>query len=73
MSVSTLTLFRMGRGDAQLPTSFFRVNSTNVGISPQNFLTLSFSASPQLLNLNQDHPSKKWFFWSKILIKLRFR
>ena len=22
------------------------------------------SGSPKLLNLNQDHPSKKWFFWS---------
>ena len=22
------------------------------------------SASPKLLNLNQDHSSKKWFFWS---------
>ena len=21
--------------------------------------------SPKLLNLNQEHPSKKWFFWSK--------
>ena len=21
-------------------------------------------ASPKLLNLNQDHSSKKWFFWS---------
>ena len=51
---------------------------TNVGISPQNFLTFSFNpfdrlvqnfkfvpcASPKLLNLNQNHPSKKPFFWS---------
>ena len=22
------------------------------------------SASPKLLNLNQEHPSKNWFFWS---------
>ena len=22
------------------------------------------STSPKLLSLNQDHPSKKWFFWS---------
>ena len=55
------------------PTSFSPVTSTNVGISYQNFLTFSFnlfvklvqnfkaipSASPKLLNLNQDHPSKK--------------
>ena len=58
-------------------TSFSPVTSTNVGISPQNFLTFSFnpfvtrvwnfkaipSASPKLLNLNQEHPSKKWYFW----------
>ena len=59
-------------------TSFSPVTTKNVGLSPQNFLTFSFnpfatllqsfkvipSASPKLLNLNQDHPSKKWFFWS---------
>ena len=40
-----LTLFRMGgRGGGQKgpPTSFSPVTSTNVGISPQNFLTFSF-------------------------------
>ena len=55
------------------PTNFSPVTSTNVGISPQNFLTFSYnpfatimlnfkaitSASPELLNFNQDHPSKK--------------
>ena len=55
------------------PTSFCPVNSTNVRISSQNFLTFIFSpfitlvqnfkfvpsANPKLLNLNQDHPSKK--------------
>ena len=60
------------------PTSFLPVTSTNVGIGPYNFLTFSFnpfatlvqnfkfvpSASPKLLNLNQDHPSKEQFFWS---------
>ena len=60
------------------PTSFSPVTSTNVGFGPKNFLTFSFnpfvtlaknfkfvpSASPKLLNLNQDHPSKKQFFWS---------
>ena len=60
-------------------TSFSPVTSTNVGFGPQNFLTFSFNpfaslvqnfqfeptASPKLLNLNQDHPSKKKrFFWS---------
>ena len=54
------------------------VTSTNLGFGPQNFLTFSFnpfstlvqnlkfvpSASPKLLNLNQDHPSKKAIFWS---------
>ena len=58
--------------------SFAPVFSTSVGLSPQNFLTFSFNpfstlvlnfkviptASPKFLNLNQDHPSKKWFFWS---------
>ena len=60
------------------PTTFSPVTSTNVGISPQNFLNSNFnlfvtlvynfkaipSASPKSLNLKQDHPSKKWFFWS---------
>ena len=67
-----------GRGQKGPPTSFSPVTSTNVGICLLNFLTFSFnafatllqnfkailSASPKLLNLNQDHPSKKWFFWS---------
>ena len=37
-----LTLFRMG-GQKGPPTSFSPVNSTNVGISPQNLLTFSFN------------------------------
>ena len=63
------------------PTSFSPVTSTNVGLSSQNFLTFSFnpfvtlvqnfkfvpSASPKLLNLNQDHPSKKAIFLVKSL------
>ena len=67
-----------GRGQKGPPTSFSTVTSTNVGISTQNFLTFSFnafphwcqnfqykpSASPKLLKLNQDYPSKKCFFWS---------
>ena len=71
---------RMG-GQKVPPTGFSPVTSTNVGISPQNFLTLSFypfvtmlqnfkfvpSASPKLLNLNQDHPSKKVVFLVKSL------
>ena len=54
------------------------VTSTNVAISLQNFMTFSFNpfatllqnfktisnSSPKLLNLNEKHPSKKWFFWS---------
>ena len=78
-SFLNLTLFRMG-GVAKRPlsTSFSSVTSTNVGFRPKNFLTFSFnpfspqlqnfkfapSASLKLLNLNQDYPSKKWFFWS---------
>ena len=65
-------------GPKRPPTSFSHVTSTNVGFGPQNLLTFSFnpfatlvqnfkfvpSASPKLLNLNQDHPSKKQFFRS---------
>ena len=63
------------------PTSFSYVTSTNVGFGPQNFLTFSLnpfatpvqnfnillSASPKLLNLNQDHTSKKAIFLVKYL------
>ena len=63
----------MGGDKKAPPTSFSPVTSTNVGFGRQNFLTFSFnpfstlvqnfkfapSASPKLLNLNQDHPSKK--------------
>ena len=74
-----------GRGKQKAPsTSYSQVTSTNVGFSPPNFLTFSFNplpklvknlkfvptACPKLLNLNQDHPSKKRFFWSN-LVKLR--
>ena len=61
-----------------LLTSFSPVTSTNKEISPKNFMTVSSdsfttllskvkviaSASPKLLNLNQDYSSKKCFFWS---------
>ena len=60
------------------PSIFFPVTSNNVRTSPQNFLTFSChpfgtlvsnfkfaaSASAEILNLNQDHPSKKAVFWS---------
>ena len=63
------------------PTSFSPVPSTNVGIRSQNFLTFRFKsfdklvqnfkfvarASPKLLNLNHDHPSKKAVFLVKSL------
>ena len=68
-------------GQKSPPTSFSPVTSTNVGSGPQNFLTFSFnlfvtlvqnfkfvpSASPKLLNVNQDHPSKKAIFLVKSL------
>ena len=73
----------MGWGGAKRPppTSFSPVTSKNVGFGPQNFLTFGFnpfttlvqnikfvpSASPKLLNLNQDHPSKKAIFLVKSL------
>ena len=70
---SFFTLFRMGvcKTSPSPPTSFSPVPSTNVEISPQNFLTVIFNpfchtvyASPKLLNFSQEHPSKKIFFWS---------
>ena len=77
----SLTLFRMGGGKNPLsPTNFSSVTSTNVGISPEIFLTFSLNpfftlvsifkaiprASPKLLNLNQDHPTKKCLFWPNL-------
>ena len=78
-----LTLFTMGGGGSKKApsTSFFPVTSTNVGFGPQKFLTFSFNpfatlvqnfkslpnASPKLLNLNQDHLSKKAIFLVKSL------
>ena len=67
-------------GQKSPPTIFSPVTSTNVGISPQNFLTFCFNpffslmqnfkfvpiVSPKYLNLNQDHLSKKAFFWSNL-------
>ena len=63
-------------GGPKMPRiSFSSVTSTNVGGSSQNFMTFSFdlfaisvqnfkaisNASPKLLNLNKDYPSKKFF------------
>ena len=76
-----LTLLRMGGAKRHPPTSFSPVTSRNVGFGPQNFLTFSFnlfatllqnfkfvpSASPKLLNLNQDQHSKKAMFLVKSL------
>ena len=70
-----------GGGPKRPPTSFFPITSANVKISCQNFLTFSFSSFPtlvpyfksmsststKLLNLNQDHPSKKLVFLVKLL------
>ena len=61
--------------------SFSSLTFANVGISPKKFLAFSFnpfgtlvqnfkfapSATPKLLNLNQDHPSKKAIFLVKSL------
>ena len=44
-----LTLFRMGGGQKDPPTSFSLVTSTNVRISPQNFLTFSFNHFDRLV------------------------
>ena len=70
-----------GGGQKGRATSFSPVTSTNVGIGPWKFLTFRFdpfativqnfkfvpSASPKLLNLNQDHLSKKAIFLVKSL------
>ena len=70
-----------GGGQKGPPNSFSLVNSTNIGILPQNFLTFSFdpfatlvqnfkaipSDSPKLLTLNQEHPSRKIIFLVKSL------
>ena len=70
-----------GGGAKSPPLPVSPVTSTNVGISPQNFLNFSFnpverlvwsfkfvpSASPKLLHLNQDHPSQKPVFLVKSL------
>ena len=63
--MATLTLFRMGDGKKVPPIRFSPVTSTNVEISPQNFLTFSYnpfailaknfktipSASPTMTNM----------------------
>ena len=62
----------VGSGKNPPPTSFSLVTSTNAGISPTPPKLSDFkfepSASPTSLNLNQDHPSKKEFFWSNSYI-----
>ena len=77
----SMLLSALFRGPKRPPTSFLPLTSTNVGISPENFLTFSFntfgtlvqnftfapSASSKLLNLNQDYPSKKAVFLVKSL------
>ena len=74
-----------GGGLSKRPINFSPAISRNVGSSPQNCVTFSFdpfaillkdfnaipSASPKLLNLNQDYPLKKRGFSGQILIKLR--
>ena len=76
---------QVGGGKKMPPISFLPVTSTNVGIIPKNFLTFSFNlfstlvqnfkaisnASSKLLNLNQEHFSKKKGFSRQILTKLR--
>ena len=68
-TVQYLTLF-LNSGMGEGGFSFSTVTSTNVGFGPKNFLPFSFnpfatlvqsfrfvpSATPKLLNLNQDHP-----------------
>ena len=67
-----LTLFTMGGGGGggggappppPFPTRFSSVTSANIGVSNKSVP----SASPYLLSLNQDHPSKKAVFLVKSL------
>ena len=69
-----------GQKDPSPPTTFFSVTFTNVGITSEIFLFLSFnpfatpvkhSFRPDLVKLNQEHPSKKMGFSGQILIKMR--
>ena len=67
--------------DKNPPYQFFPCNFYKRNNLPQNFLTFSFDpfakvmwslkaiprANPKLLNLNQEHPSKKLLFWLKSL------
>ena len=82
-ATSVVTVDHMGgRGKGpHPPISFLPVTFTDIGISSQKFLTLHFntfallvqnftfvpSVSPKLLNLNQDHSSKKTVFLAKFL------
>ena len=66
-----------GGGKNVFPTSFSPVTSTKVAVSCKNFFNFNFdylstlmenfnfipSTSPKLWNLDQGHPSKKWFSW----------
>ena len=49
LRVKSLTLFRMGWPKRSPPTSFSPATSTNIGISPQNFLIFSFNPFAILL------------------------
>ena len=80
----SLTLIRI-RGTLPPHPSFPTIASLNVGTSPQDFMTFSFdpfdillknfkaiaSTSPELLNLNQDHPPKGNGFSGQIFKKLK--
>ena len=69
LSVLIIKPIQNGEGEKRLHYLFFSCNLTNVGIVLQNFLSHWCNqaipgASPELLNLNQEHNSKKLFFWS---------
>ena len=77
----------MGVGGAKAPlpppTSFYPATSTNVGISPQNFMTFSFNLfatlvqnfpqkKSQIIEPEPRTPFTKSGFSGQILIKLRY-
>ena len=52
-----LTVFRMvGEGAKRHPTCFSSVTSTNVRISPQNFLTFNFNPLPHWCKMARPYP-----------------
>ena len=61
----SLTLFRVE--DKKTPYQFFLVTFANVGISTQNFLTISFSTFATLVKISRSYlvPVPTYWTWTK--------